>query len=114
MTSTATLHRRAQSTAGVTAPGDKRFRRPDVRPTGRRTAAWWLRRVGVPALAAVAGLALAYWAFQVAIADRLFLVSRIAVHGNARLSNGEVQALLAGVQGQRVFSVTSTGTGGGA
>ena len=102
---TATLQRRGTPTAGVTAPGDKRFRRPDVRPAGRRSLIWRCRRIGVPVLAASIAMALAYWALQAAIASRLFLVSRVAVQGNTRLSNGEVQALLEDIRGQRIFEV---------
>lgn len=104
-TTTAALPRRSASTAGVTAPGDKRFRRPDVRPAGRRSVLWWCRRLSVPALASAVVLVLAYSMFQSAVADRLFVVSRVAVQGNTRLSHGEVKALLGGLEGQRIFGV---------
>ncbi len=89
---------------GVSAPADKRFRRPDVRP-GRRRAGLLLGRMG--RIAAATGLALAAVA---AVGGALLTapslaVDRILVGGHARLSAGEVEALLDGLRGRNIFRV---------
>jgi cell division protein FtsQ len=90
----------------VTAPADKRFRRAHVRPARKRQS-WplWRRRalLGVVALA-VTGYA-AHRAAKVFVALHVFEVQRVVVHGNHRLSNGEVQALLEGLRGESILAV---------
>jgi cell division septal protein FtsQ len=100
----AVLHRRGlPSTAGVAAPGDRRFRRPDVRPGARRVLGRWLWRIA--RLSAGLGVALfvGYAAVRTARASRLFTVSHIAVRGNTRLSTGEVEAMIQGIRGQNIL-----------
>jgi cell division protein FtsQ len=86
----------------VTVPLDKRFRRRDVRPGGRR-----LGRIAVRAVVLVAGLAAlaaaGTWLTRALIGSRLLAVDRIVVRGNNRLSAGEVQALIAGLRGESIL-----------
>lgn len=92
-------------TAGVAAPADRRFRRPDVRPPRRRKLgqlAWRLGRVAI--VAGVALLVLA-WIGQMFLGSRFLAVSHLVVRGNARLSTGEVQTLLDGLSGQNILRV---------
>jgi cell division protein FtsQ len=92
-------------TAGVAAPPDRRFRRPDVRPPRRRKLgqlAWRLGRVAIVALVALLVLA---WIGQMFLRSRFLAVSHLVVRGNARLSTGEVQTLLDGLSGQNILRV---------
>jgi cell division protein FtsQ len=94
---------RGIATAGVGAPGDKRFRRPDVRPAGRRRLASWcwrLARVCV-AVAVIAGSG--YGLAHVLLSSRMFVIGRVLVHGNTRLSTAEVEALVQGLRGQQIL-----------
>jgi cell division protein FtsQ len=103
--SRASAARRAGSAlAGVPVPSDKRFRRSDLRPDRRRLGRAMVRtlRWAVPALVAVA---LAAWVATVAASSSLLAVQRIVVHGNVRLSAGEVEALLSGLRGQNILHV---------
>jgi cell division protein FtsQ len=88
----------------VAAPADRRFRRAHVKPGHRRRGpARWLRsivRYGV--LVLLMGLAF-YRASAVAAHARLLQVDRIVVHGNRRLSRGEVLAVLSGLRGESLL-----------
>ena len=103
---TGTMRRRGlPSTAGVAAPGDKRFRRPDVRPATRQPIGpllWTLAR-GVAGIAVA--LAVAYAGVKGAARTRLFSISRIAVRGNTWLSTSEVEALVGGLRGQSILRI---------
>jgi cell division protein FtsQ len=90
----------------VTAPADKRFRRAHLKPGRQRAGAlrWRLRAVAAVGILVMAGYA-SHRALAAITAMRMFRVQRIAVHGNQRLSNGEVLALLDGLRGQSVLSV---------
>lgn len=90
----------------VTAPADKRFRRAQLKP-GRKRAGWASWRWRAAAAAALLGLAgYATQRVLVGMADMpMFRVQRIVVHGNRRLSNGEVLALLEGLRGESVLTV---------
>jgi cell division protein FtsQ len=90
----------------VTAPADKRFRRAHLKPARKRAGwAWWRWR----GLAAFAVLTLTAYAAHRAVNGlvglRILRVQRIVVHGNHRLSNGEVLALLQGLRGQSILAV---------
>jgi len=90
----------------VTAPADKRFRRAHLKLARKRAgwARWRWRAAAVVLLLAVAG----YAAHGVAVRIMdlpMFRVQRIAVHGNRRLSSGEVLALLEGLRGQSILTV---------
>jgi hypothetical protein len=93
------------ATAGVFAPSDRRFRRPDLRPGRRRrliqiaflTGRW----VGISAV--VAGVL--FWLGSTVLGSELLRVRQLVVKGNVRLSVGEVEALVDGLRGERIFNV---------
>jgi len=90
----------------VTAPADKRYRRAHLKPGRKRGWSWWRWRI----LGAVAVVALGGYTGQRAfggfVALDIFKVRRIVVHGNRRLSSGEVVALLDGVRGQSILMLS--------
>lgn len=91
--------------AGVAAPADRRFRRPDVRPGTRRKIgllAWRLARIGLAvAITIVAGM----WAARTLLASSLLTVKQIAISGNQRLTVPEIEALLDGLRSERILNV---------
>jgi cell division protein FtsQ len=94
---------RTLPSAGVAAPADKRFRRAENRP-GRGGASWlrsralrWSAGVTVVLMSLVAG-------FAKLSSAGVFIVDRVVVHGNSRLSTGEVLTLVDGLKGESVFS----------
>jgi cell division protein FtsQ len=89
----------------VAAPADRRFRRAHVKPARHRRT---LRSFLTPAVVALVLAAVTVAAFVVRgwtlVARSGFLrVDRIVVHGNERLSKGEVLALLEGLRGESLF-----------
>jgi cell division septal protein FtsQ len=93
-------------TIGLPSPSDKRFRRAQVKPAGRKGLG--LRRALLTARLSVLGLLLALgaWRLVTLVTESPALrVSTISVHGNDRLSRGEVLALLADLHGQNILSV---------
>jgi cell division protein FtsQ len=91
--------------AGVQAPADRHYRRPDVRPARRRRLGARLLRIarlGAPALVVTAGL---FWVGQIVLESRLLAVSRVVVRGNDRLSAADIDALLEGLRGQNILEV---------
>lgn len=93
------------STAGVVAPADRHYRRPDVRPGRRRRLGqriWQVLRMAVVVLTAAATLG---WAGQAVLRSSLLHVDRIVVKGNKRLTSAEVEATLAGLRGQHILEV---------
>jgi len=88
----------------ITAPADKRFRRAHLRPAGkhagRRSLRWRLLRWAV--VLVTAGYAGHRLVTLVADAG-ILRVSHIVVHGNRRLANGEVLALLDGLRGENIL-----------
>jgi len=90
--------------SAVAAPADRRFRRAHVKPARRkrtwRALAWPAIRYGL--VAAVASLAV-YRGVQVSANAHLLQVNRIVVHGNERLSKGEVLAVLSGLRGESLL-----------
>ncbi len=89
--------------AGVAAPADKRFRRAETRP-GRGGASWLRSRAlrwGLVAVLLIGSMAAGF----VRLARHgVFTVDRVVVHGNSRLSTGEVLMLVDGLKGESVFS----------
>jgi cell division protein FtsQ len=90
--------------SAVAAPADRRFRRAHLKPA-RRKRTW--RALARPAIryglaAAVASLAV-YRGVQVSAKAHLLEVNRIVVHGNERLSKGEVLAVLSGLRGESLL-----------
>jgi len=94
----------------VRAPDDRRFRRAKVKPTRRRRLRWllsWrtLRHLAVAALLLLA----AYRGAGLVMGTSLFRVDQVVVRGNARLSTGEVLALVAGLRGQSLIGADLAG-----
>jgi cell division protein FtsQ len=90
----------------VTAPADRHFRRAHVKPARKRPH-WtsWRWRTAAAVIAVVVTGYGAHLAFTELVGLRLFQVQRIVVHGNHRLSNGEVLALLEGLRGRSLLTV---------
>lgn len=89
----------------VSAPADKRFRRPSVRPAQRRGISRALRGSILRGLGAALVLVLvAYGAGFIASDTSLFRVNRLVVRGNSRLSTGEVLALVSDLKGSSVLT----------
>ena len=97
------FRRRVPASAGVPAAADKRFRRPDVRPGRRRRMFQFIRRLVL--LVAAVGVAVygGAWSVRTLRAAPRLRVATITIHGNSRLSNGEVEALLDGVRGENIL-----------
>ena len=92
--------------AGVRAPADKRFRRAQVRPSGKRgwrNAITW-SAVRIVLIGAVATLA-AFKGISAALSMPQLRVHHIAVKGAEKLSSGEVDVLLDGLKGDHILSV---------
>jgi cell division septal protein FtsQ len=90
----------------VRAPAEKNFRRARVKP-GRRRG--WRARIRWRHISRAAATFIAvyatYRAFDLVVTASPLQVSRIAVHGNVRLSSGEVQALTDGLRGTSILLV---------
>jgi cell division protein FtsQ len=89
----------------VRAATEKNFRRARVKPTRRKSTrpriSWHLVRVAVSVL--LVGYA-TYRAFDLVVSASTLQVRRIAVHGNVRLSAGEVQTLVDGLRGTNILT----------
>lgn len=90
----------------VKVPAEKNFRRakavkPVRKKAGRR--AWPWRAAGV-AGAGLLGLYSTYRAFDLVLHADALRVRTIAVHGNARISSGEVKALVDGLRGTNIIT----------
>jgi len=90
--------------SAVAAPADRRFRRAHVKPSRKRRS--W-RAIVKPALYAAAlgamvGFGL-YRGSQLVADTHLLRVHRIIIHGNQRLSRGEVLAVLSGLEGESLL-----------
>lgn len=93
----------------VKAPAEKNFRRAKVRPGSKKAPASSVLRIVSWRLGrwALAGLVVAYAGYR---ATTLVLhasslqVRKIAVHGNVRVSSGEVQALVDGLRGSSILT----------
>jgi len=87
--------------SAIAAPADRRFRRAHVKPSRRR---WHWRALAKPALAyGLFAVGLAYGVHRTSLGAaraHVLVVDRIVVHGNERLSRGEVLAILNGLRGQ--------------
>jgi cell division protein FtsQ len=90
----------------VAAPSDKRFRRARARPARKRRVsvrqAWLVTRLtAVLALAVYGG----WRGTALVLGAPALQISRITVHGNHRLSTGEVMALIDGLRGRNILTV---------
>lgn len=89
----------------VKAPAEKNFRRARVKPAKRRgTRAWMSWRAARIAVCAVLVVYAMYRAFDLAVSASSLHVRRISVHGNVRLSAGEVQTLVDGLRGTSILT----------
>jgi cell division septal protein FtsQ len=93
----------------VKAPTEKNFRRAKVRPGGKKKPAsgvlgllsWRLARWSAAAL--LVGYA-GYRGTTLVVHASGLQVRRIAVHGNVRISSGEVQAIVDGLRGSSILT----------
>jgi cell division protein FtsQ len=92
-------------TAGVAAPADRRFKRPDVRPARRRRLGQLALRAAKVVLAGALVLGAGAWVTHEILGSRLLAVSHLVVRGNTRLSTDDVQMLLDGMTGQNILRV---------
>lgn len=96
-----------QTPSSITAATDKRFRRAHVKPARKRSPVskhvWLAARVLV--LAVVLGYA-AYRGVTLVAAAPSLQIGHMVVRGHERLSTGEVLALVEGLRGQNILSVT--------
>jgi len=94
----------------VRATADKRFRRARVRPVRRRRwrglVTW--RRLGMAAATALT-LYAGYGAITLIVRSPLLRVTKVVVRGNARLSTGEVLAMVNGLRGRSILTVDLDG-----
>ena len=90
---------------GVKAPAEKNFRRAKAKP-GRKSAsrAWWSWRSLRIAVAAVLASYATYRVVDLVVSASTLQVKTIAVHGNARLSADEVQALVDDLRGSNILT----------
>ena len=90
----------------IKAPAEKKFRRARSKPGRRRRLralfSWRALRIVATTLVVVYAT---YRAGDLIFNSRLLQVQRIRVHGNVRLSGGEVQALMRGLQGSNILTV---------
>ena len=85
----------------VAAPADRRFRRAHVKPARHRRT--W-RSFATPAtVSLVVAAILATVVLRGLAHSGVLQVNRIVVHGNERLSKGEVMAMLEGLRGESLF-----------
>ena len=94
----------------VKAPAEKNFRRAKVRPGGRKSssgsgvmrfASWRIARWGLAVV--VVGYA-GYRGTSLVLHAAGLQVRKIVVHGNARISSGEVQAIVDGLRGSSILT----------
>jgi len=95
----------------VKAPAEKNFRRAKVRPKARRAglAAWLTWRAGRWTIAALVVLYAGYRGGSLVLHASALQVRRINVHGNVRLSSGEVQAIVEGLRGASILTADLPG-----
>jgi cell division protein FtsQ len=97
----------------VKAPAEKNFRRAKVRPgkkgTGAGVARWVSWRAGRWTLAVVVVLYAGYRGTSLVLHATALQVRRITVHGNVRISSGEVQAIVDGLRGSSILTADLTG-----
>jgi cell division septal protein FtsQ len=89
----------------VKAPSEKNFRRARVKPAKRKSRRAWIswRRVRAVVCGGLVVYA-SYRAIDLVASASTLQVRRIAVHGNVRLSAGEVQTLVDGLRGTNILT----------
>jgi cell division septal protein FtsQ len=98
----------------IKAPAEKNFRRARVRPGGKKSSAGRLAWLASWRAArwALAGLFVAYAAYRgtnLVLQAAGLQVRRITVHGNVRLSSGEVRAIVDGLRGTSILTADLPG-----
>jgi cell division septal protein FtsQ len=99
----------------VRASAEKNFRRAKVRPGGKkgggggRAARWLLWRVGRWGMALAVVAYAGYRGTNLVLQASGLQVRRITVHGNVRLSSGEVQGIVEGLRGSNILTVDLPG-----
>jgi cell division protein FtsQ len=93
----------------VRAPAEKNFRRARAKPARRRILrglfTWRVARgLLIVSLIAVAGFRAASLVYH----SSVFRVDKVRVHGNVRISNGEVQAMVSDLQGAHILTANLT------
>lgn len=90
----------------IKAPAEKNFRRARVKPVKRKGGGRARRLFRATRWAAAIGLGVyaGYRAIDLAVSASTLPVRRINVHGNVRLSAGEVQALVQGLRGTNILT----------
>ncbi|MEZ5415787.1 MAG: FtsQ-type POTRA domain-containing protein [Vicinamibacterales bacterium] len=93
-------------TPGLPSTADKRFRRAQVRPAGRRGATWRRALGGLRSAGLLLIVGLAVWRVVTLVTDsQTFRVSHIALHGNDRLSRGEAMGLVGDLVGRNILGL---------
>lgn len=91
--------------AGVRAPADKRFRRAQARPSGRRgwraAISWTVLRLTLVAALVTFG---AFKIVAAALDSPRLQVQRLVLRGVAKISPGELEALVDGLRGDHVLT----------
>src|SRR5918996_4277941 len=89
----------------VKAATEKRFRRAQVKPVRRKGARRWMSwRAVRTAVALVLVTYASYRAMEIVLSASTLQIARIVVRGNARISSGEVQALVDGLRGTNILT----------
>jgi cell division protein FtsQ len=88
----------------IAAPADRRFRRSHVKPSrSRRNRRAFVRPVAVSLFVLVVLLLVLARGRTVMAQLGVLQIDRVVVHGNQRLSKGEVLAVLNGLRGESLF-----------
>ncbi len=89
----------------VKARAEKNFRRPSAKPGRKKTRRrWWSWRLARTLVSTVLVIYAGYRAFDLVVSAATLKVREISVHGNARVSAGEVQALVEGLRGTSILT----------
>jgi cell division protein FtsQ len=89
----------------VKAPSEKNFRRARARPARRKGGRGWrFWRAVRHVVCAALGVYAAYRAFDLVVSASALQVQHISVHGNVRLSAGEVQTLVGNLRGTSILT----------
>jgi cell division protein FtsQ len=89
----------------VKAPSEKNFRRARARPAKRKGGRGWIPwRAARNVVCAALGVYAAYRVLDLVVSASALQVRRISVHGNVRLSAGEVQTLAGDLRGTSILT----------